>query len=85
MPKKDIVLVTETYRDFTYDVIDGGLYPGIRWRIHQPSLDGRVRYYECGGAFYNGEPDHPEGAVAWAEFAVRRYIDGLHKFLEDLQ
>lgn len=50
--------------------------PGIGWKIACFDHLGRLAgFIESGGAFYDGEPDHPEGAYAWASTACKRYID----------
>jgi hypothetical protein len=47
-------------------------FPGIGWTIPK-WFDGKK--LESGGAFYDDCEDHPEGAYAWAESAVKRFID----------
>jgi hypothetical protein len=79
MTKTDIH-VSATYHEFRYDVISGGGFPGTRWRLHAGT-----QIHESGGAFYDDEPDHPEGAIAWAEASVHRYIDGLYNMLGGLK
>lgn len=64
------------HRGVVFEVGPRTPFPGIGWRIPLPDCgDGRRRYEESGGAFYDGCDDHPEGAYAWAEAACRRYID----------
>jgi hypothetical protein len=67
-------IAEDTHLGHTYQV---GYYEhlaGIRWRIPY-YFEYRTQYVESQGAFYDDAPDHPEGAVAWAEASVRRYIE----------
>jgi hypothetical protein len=40
-------------------------------------LNAQGKWVESQGAFYDGALDHPEGAVLWAENAVKRFIDWM--------
>lgn len=48
-------------------------WSGYRWRVQAPYLDSG-HWEQSGGAFYDDEPDHPEGGIAWAEAAVRKLL-----------
>src|SRR5688572_13960589 len=65
------------YRGIEYRVASRHPYSGIGWTL----LFGGGLTEESGGAFYDDAPDHPEGAFAWAESAVKRRIDKIHETL----
>ncbi len=52
-----------------------GVQYEIRPRTPCPGIGWRVGTRDSSGAFYDGCDDHPEGAYAWAESAVKLYID----------
>lgn len=57
-----------TYRGVQYEIKSKAPYSGIGWFI--PSWKAN-----SSGAFYDGVPEHPEGAYAWAEAACKKHID----------
>ncbi len=64
--------VTGSYKGVSYSIGPRTPFPGIGWVIPK-WIDGRKT--ESGGAFYDDVPEHPEGAYAWAERAVKKFID----------
>lgn len=67
------------YRGIKYRVASRHPCSGIGWTL----LFGEGVSEDSGGAFYDDCPDHPEGAFAWAESAVKRRIDKLHETLDE--
>ena len=58
-----------------FQIVSDKRWAGYRWRIQVPRDHlGAVSWDESPGAFYDSEPDHPEGGIAWAEAAVRKYL-----------
>lgn len=57
-----------THRGVAFQVSPRSPCPGIGWFV--PAWRA-----ESGGAFYDQIEEHPEGALAWAEAACRKYID----------
>jgi hypothetical protein len=70
-------VIEGTYRGIQYRVASRHPYSGIGWTL----LFGAGITEDSSGAFYDDAPDHPEGAFAWAESAVRRRIDKIHEAL----
>jgi hypothetical protein len=70
--------VTLTHRGVGFIVADRAPCPGIGWKI--PAWKRTSQ-----GAFYDGVPEHPEGATAWAEASCRAYIDAELAHAEDLR
>lgn len=68
------------YRGIDYRVASRHPYSGIGWTL----LFAGGREEDSGGAFYDDAPDHPEGAFAWAESAVKRRIDKIHEAMDAL-
>ncbi len=68
--------VSGEYRGIRYSIGPRAPYSGVGWILHVG--DGwRGRDEQSSGAFYEGCPEHPEGAYVWAETCVKRRIDRL--------
>ena len=63
------------YRGIKYRIASRHPYSGIGWTLLWENSSPE----ESSGAFYDDCPDHPEGAYAWAESAVKRRIDKIHE------
>lgn len=58
-----------------WQVVTNPILSGYRFRWRQPTDHlGGFRWEESAGAFYDGEPDHPEGGIEWAAVAVQRFL-----------
>lgn len=64
-----------------YAVIRMHTYPGIRWAIVS-ALTGQIVRMTA-GAFYDGVPEHPEGAVAWARAAAKQDAERVEQWIEE--
>jgi hypothetical protein len=69
--------VTGRHREVDYVIAPRSPFPGIGWKIRFVHVTGAPAEVTSAGAFYDGCVDHPEGAYAWAENAVRRFIDRM--------
>ncbi len=63
------------HRGVAYVIAPRTPCPGIGWTISYTDLLGRASEQTSAGAFYDGCDDHPEGAYAWAESSVHKFID----------
>jgi hypothetical protein len=69
------MIIDGEYRGYKYQIKPRTPFPGIGWYIAVYNHNGMPVVVESPGAFYDGAEDHPEGAYAWAETAVKKHID----------
>jgi hypothetical protein len=78
MTAPDRSRVEGEHRGVAYSIGPRTPCPGIGWSIPTRDMLGRdTAPITSPGAFYDGCEDHPEGAYAWAEWAVKRTIDRM--------
>lgn len=64
------ILAEGVYDAMGYRIVSSKSFSGIRWEIWAGG-----QWVQSPGAFYDGEPDHPEGGIKWATDSAKRAID----------